>query len=208
MKQWPILAILALSLLTFSCKSTSQAVIPTSKTLPSTEDNYTIIWVGQGKSFAYVDGEYQRSESNDYAFEVVQRRYDHTWKSVKNMHRIHPEYDGKAGAREQTLYFEIDFSEKGEEIISELRSSLGDGSGTSDAEFREQQFQLAVKDISSLAPYNTIRITQHYRYKQGELLETVELFKLEDGVETPFVKIEERAVIFRPTKLEEAPTVW
>lgn len=208
MKQWPILAILALSLLTFSCKSTSQAVIPTSKTLPSTDDNYTIIWVGQGKSFAYVDGEYQRSESNDYAFEVVQRRYDHTWKSVKNMHRIHPEYDGKAGAWEQTLYFEIDFSEQKGEIVSELRSSLGDGSGTSDAACREQQFQLAVEDVSSFAPYNTIRITQHYRYEQGELLETVELFKLEDGVETPFVKIEERAVIFRPTKLEEAPTVW
>ena len=38
------------------------------------------------------------------------------------------------------------------------------------------------------------------------LLETVELFKLEDGKETPFAKIEEKAHIFRPVKLEQAPT--
>ena len=56
------------------------------------------------------------------------------------------------------------------------------------------------------APYNTMRITQHSKYEEGILLETVELFKLSDGKETPFSKIEERAVIFRPATLENAPT--
>ena len=75
-----------------------------------------------------------------------------------------------------------------------------------DQEFRQQQFQLAVDNISSFAPYNTIRITQHYQYEAGILEETVELFKLEGKTEIPFVKIEEKAFIFRPTSLEGAPT--
>lgn len=50
-----------------------------------------------------------------------------------------------------------------------------------------------------------MRITQHYNYKAERLLETVELFKLKDGLEIPFVKIEEKAVIFRPVKI---PTVF
>jgi len=32
------------------------------------------------------------------------------------------------------------------------------------------------------------------------------LFKIEDGEEMPFAKIEEKAYIFRPTNLENAPT--
>jgi hypothetical protein len=53
---------------------------------------------------------------------------------------------------------------------------------------------------------NTYRITQDYQYENGLLLETVELFKLEDGKEIPFAKIEEKAHIFRPVELEYAPT--
>ena len=189
-----------------SCGSSGKIIIPTSRTLPGIDDNYTIVWVGSGESYVYVDGKYQRSESNDYSFEVIQRRYGHTWKSIKNMHRIHPDYNGKAGPREHTMYFEIAFSKQGDKIVSKVRSSLGSGTGTSDNEFREQTMQFSAEGVSSFAPYNTYRITQHYKYEEGRLLETVELFKLEEGKETPFVKIEEKATIFRPTKLNGAPT--
>lgn len=189
-----------------SCSTSNPVIIPTSNQLPSTTDNYTILWVGTGESYVYHDGQYQRSESNDYSFEVVQRRYGNAWKSVKNMHRIHPDYDGKAGKREQTMFFAIDFSKKGNEIVSTLHSSLGNGHGVSDEEFREQVIQFSVDGISSFAPYNTMRITQHYQYEKGQLLETVELFKLKDGKEFPFAKIEERAEIFRPANLQGAPT--
>jgi len=60
--------------------------------------------------------------------------------------------------------------------------------------------------VSSFAPFNTYRITQHYKYEEGALLETVELFKLEKGNLTPFAKIEEEASIFRPAELTVAPT--
>ena len=197
---------LAFATLLMSCGSSNKIIIPTSEKLPSIDDNYSILWVGKGESYVYVDGQYQRSESNDYGFEVIQRRYGNSWKSVKNLHRIHPDYDGRAGEREQTMFFGIDFAKKGSEIVSTINSSLGKGTGRSDSEFREQQIQFAIDDISSMAPYNTMRITQHYKYEEGALIETVELFKLKDGIETKFAKIEEKAVIFRPTTLAAAPT--
>lgn len=198
---------LAVAMVTFltSCKTSNKVIVPISKELPSTHDNYTIVWVGTGKSYVYLDGKYVRNESNDYSFEVVQRRYSNTWKSIKNMHRIHPDYDGKAGEREQTMFFEIKFSKQGEQIVSEINSSLGKGAGVSDNEFREQTIQFSAEGVSSFAPYNTYRITQQYKYEEGVLIETVELFKLEDDKETPFAKIQEKAYIFRPTKLDNAP---
>ena len=189
-----------------ACGASEKAVIPYSENLPGVDDNYTIVWVGSGTSYIYSDGDYVRSEANDYSFEVVQRRYENSWKSVKNMHRIHPDYDGKAGAREQTMFFAIDFALQNGEINASIKSSLGNGSGISDEEFREQTIELDLDDISSFAPYNSMRITQHYNYEEGLLLETVELFKLKDGVETPFAKIEERAHIFGANTIDGAPT--
>jgi hypothetical protein len=206
LKKLSIYLVLLTTLFLTSCGTSNKIVIPTSKTLPSIEDNYAIIWVGKGNSYLFVDGKYIRSESNDYSFEVVQRRYGNSWKSIKNMHRIHPDYDGKAGAREQIMFFGIQYSKHSDKIVSKINSSLGNGVGFSDNEFREQTIQFAVDDISSFAPYNTMRITQHYKYEQGVLFETVELFKLKDGKETPFAKVEEEASIFRPIKLENAPT--
>ncbi|WP_338769744.1 hypothetical protein WAF17_10455 [Bernardetia sp. ABR2-2B] len=199
-------ALLAITFSLTSCGTSSQVIIPTSEKLPTLEDNYSIIWQGSGESYIYLDGKYERNESNDYTFEVVQRRYKNSWKSIKNMHRIHPNYDGKAGEREQTMFFGIDFSANQNKIVSTINSSLGNGKGESDNEFREQTMQFSLDGISSFAPYNTMRITQHYKYEEGILLETVELFKFKDGNEIPFVKIEEKATIFRPTKLETAPT--
>ena len=206
MKKFYTIFILAMTCFLTACGTTRNSIIPVSETLPSIEDNYTIVWVGSGEAYSYTNGGYQRVTSNDYSFEVIQRRYENSWKSIKNMHRIHPEYDGAAGEREQTMFFAIDFKKQNGEVISTLNSSLGHGGGTSDEEFRKQKLQFAVEGISSFAPYNTMRITQHYKYEEGVLLETVELFKLEEGVETPFAKIEEKAWIFRPNKLNTAPT--
>lgn len=196
-----------LTLLLTACNST-QVVIPTNKTLPNTQDNYSIVWVGTGSSYIYQNGTYHRSESNDYSFEVVQRRYDNHWKSIKNIHRIHPDYDGKAGEREQTMFFAIDFLKENNKIVSKINSSLGQGNGVSDSEFREQTIQFSLDGISSFAPYNTMRITQNYKYEDGRLYEIVELFKFKDGKEIPFVKIEEQAEIFRPKQLNNAPTLF
>ncbi len=206
MKKISIYLVVAISTFLGSCSTSNKIIVPTNNTLPTIENNYSIVWVGSGEAYVFKAGKYVRNESNDYSFEVVQRRYANRWKSIKNMHRIHPDYDGKAGEREQTMFFGIDFSKEDEKIISKINSSLGNGTGISDNEFREQVIQFSIDDISSFAPYNTMRITQHYKYEEGILLETVELFKLSNDKETPFAKIEERAVIFRPVTLENAPT--
>lgn len=206
MKRLSIYLTLAIATFLTSCGNHKKLIVPLSKELYSIHDNYPIVWVGSGISYIYLDGEYVRSESNDYSFEVVQRRYGNTWKSIKNMHRIHPDYDGKAGEREQTMFFEIKFSQQDNQIVSKITSSLGSGTGVSDNEFREQSMQFSAEGVSSFAPYNHYRITQDYQYEEGMLLETVELFKLKDGIETPFAKIQEKAYIFRPSKLDGAPT--
>jgi hypothetical protein len=206
MKRLSIYLALAIATVLTSCGNHKKLIVPLSKELYSIHDNYPIVWVGSGISYIYLDGEYVRSESNDYSFEVVQRRYGNTWKSIKNMHRIHPDYDGKAGEREQTMFFEIKFSQQDNQIVSKITSSLGSGTGLSDNEFREQSMQFSAEGVSSFAPYNHYRITQDYQYEEGMLLETVELIKLKDGIETPFAKIQEKAYIFRPSKLDGAPT--
>jgi hypothetical protein len=208
MQKLSIYLVTAIAAIFTSCGLSDDMIITLSKTLPYVDDNYTIVWVGKGESYVYKDGKYIRSESNDYTFEVVQRRYHNVWRSVKNMHRIHPDYDGKAGDREQTMYFTIMFTEKEDKIVSKIKSSLGNGDGVTDNEFRKQTIQFSADGVSSFAPYNTYRITQNYQYEEGLLLETVELFKLDDGKEIPFVKIEEKATIFRPVQLDGAPTLF
>jgi len=200
--------ILLSTLIIISCSSSNQIITPLSKELPNTKDNYTILWVGTGESYIYNNGKYLRSPSNDYTFEVTQRRYSKTWKSTKSMHRIHPDYNGKAGPREQNMYFEIDFSKYNNNLVSKIHSSLGEGHGISDFEFRKQTIELPIDNISSMAPYNTLKITQNYLYEEGILEETVELYKLKNGIKTPFVKIEEKAIMFRPSQFKEAPTYF
>lgn len=145
----------------------------------------------------------------DYQFDVVQKRYDNHWKSVKSLHRIHPDYDGKAGERDQTMYFEVAYKNLIDgKVQATINSSLGNGTGTTDTEFRKSELTMYVPNASKFMPYNKFRITQHYDYEKGVLTETVELIKEKDGIETPFMKNEETALIFIKSKLDKAPTTF
>lgn len=199
------LFLVSLSVVLFSCSK--KATIPTTETMPTINDAYTIIWQGTSKAYKYSKstGAYNRAESYDYTFEVVQRRYDNVWKSTKTMHRIHPDF-GNSKKQNQTMYFEVAFSEVGDSIVAKITSSEGNGYGVTDNEFREQRMNILF-DIPAIAPFNTMRLVQHYNYEEGTLIETVEIFKKKkDGTESPFMKIEEIAYIFRPIKMDEAPT--
>ncbi len=63
-----------------------------------------------------------------------------------------------------------------------------------------------VENASYFMPYNKFKITQHYNYEEGVLTETVELIKVKNGKETPFMKNEEKAWFFIKGKLNTAPT--
>lgn len=191
-----------------SCSTPKQAIIPLNRSV-ELDDTYTIIWNGISKAYLYENGQWVRAESYDYQFDVVQKRYDNHWKSVKSLHRIHPDYDGKAGDRNQTMYFEVAYKQLIDgKVQAIINSSLGNGTGTTDAEFRKSVLAMYVPNASRFMPYNKFRITQHYNYEKGVLTETVELIKEKDGKEMPFMKNEETALIFIKSKLDKAPTTF
>lgn len=163
-----------------------------------------IVWVGTGTAWVYDDDSWVRSPSQDYEFLVRQNRFAQRWESLKIQNRTHPEYDGSAGDADQQHFFEIAYGAPDADGVLPVHvsSTYGDGTGESDATFEHAQLEIDA-ETSRFAPYNRIRITQHYDYAAGELNETVELVKVTNDGETPFFKIEEEARIFVP--VEELP---
>jgi len=202
-----ILAIILLAL--WSCSSSKKATIPFSQTL-LINDTYTIIWNGVSHAYRYENKNWVRDEQYDYQFDVIQKRYDNLWKSVKSLHRIHPEYDGKAGDRDQAMYFEVAYKSLNDsnKVKSLITSSLGNGTGLTDPEFRNSELTIYVEKPGLFLPYNKLRITQHYNYEEGILTETVVLINEKDGIEIPFMKNEETAWFYIKGKLDKAPTVF
>jgi hypothetical protein len=161
------------------------------------------VWVGEGTSYRHGARGWERTPSHDYEFLVRQDRFADRWLSLKVQNRTHAGYDGRAGAADQQHGFAIDLGaiEPDGRVPLRLRSTYGDGTGHGDAEFRHAVLEFQAAGVSRFAPYDRFRITQHYRYEDGQLDETVELFRLgRDGAERPFAKIEERARLFRPSR--------
>lgn len=200
-----IISLVFITLFLTSCGPGLKIVVPLSPQA-KVEDTYTIIWNGTSEAYRYVEGEWQRDSTYDYVFDVVQKRYPKQWKSVKNLHRLHPDYDGRAGQRSQAMYFELNYQRREQDIQALISSSLGKGQGTSDREFREQVLEFELVGLSSFSPYTHMRIHQSYRYEAGLLEELVELYRIEDGQEVPFMKNHERAWIYTKSQLEGAPT--
>lgn len=208
MKKLIISATFIAILTLLGCNSSKKVIIPFSNSI-EIEDTFTIIWNGISKAYIYDDGQWLRAESYDYQFNVVQKRYDNLWRSVKTLHRVHPEYDGKAGDRNQTMYFELAYDKLIDgKVQAAILSSLGNGTGTTDTEFRTSELTMSVQDASKYMPYNKFRITQNYNYEEGVLTETVELINEKEGKEMPFMKNEETALIYIKGKLDNAPTTF
>ncbi len=159
------------------------------------------VWVGEGTAYRYVHGACERTPTQDYDFLVRQDRYPGRWLSLKTQNRTHPDYDGRAGPADQQHAFAIELAAPDADgrLALRLRSTYGDGEGQGDREFRRAVLEFRAAGVGRFAPYDRFRITQHYRYDEGQLDETVELFRLgRDGAERPFVRIEERARLLRP----------
>jgi hypothetical protein len=169
----------------------------------------TLSWVGRGESFGWDGKAWQRSPAQDYEFSVVQRRFADRWESVKSMHRRHPDYDGVAGNRDQVHYFRVDVakSENGK-VPLKFATSMGNGTGTADSEFRNFAFALDM-DIPAVAswfvPFNRMKFTQTYGYEKGQLDEEITLVKASSSGEVPAFRIVERARLLAETALAGAP---
>lgn len=189
------------------CSHNGPPVVPLSAA-PSPEAPVTLVWVGAGEAERLEGGAWKRIPAFDYEFSVVQRRYGDHWESVKSLHRRHPDYDGSAGPRDQTMFFRVDYAEPAADgsVAAKLDASLGVGSGTTDREFRHTTLELRA-DVSRFAPFNTYRIDQNYGYATGTLDETVTLDKREkDGKLTPWVRNREKARLFGQRAFDHAPS--
>ena len=197
-------ALMALSSIAQAAPAPS--AVPMSATPFPPSDNM-LVWVGTGSASVFDAGAWKRAPQHDYEFSVTQRRYADRWESVKVQHRRHPDYDGSAGPRDQVNFFKTELSAPtaAAELKFKLLTSFGDGTGRIDSQFRAATMEFEARDISSFAPFNRFRITQQYRYEQGELMEVVELFKAKGGTENPFMRFEERADLFAPRRFDAAP---
>jgi hypothetical protein len=182
------------------------SAVPLSAT-PFPPSQHVLVWIGTGSASVFESGAWKRAPQHDYEFSVTQRRYADRWESVKVQHRRHPDYDGSAGPRDQVNFFktELPAPSAAGELKFSLQSSFGDGSGRIDNEFRAAAMEFEARGVSMFAPFNQYRITQQYRYEQGELLEVVVLFKRKGGAESAFMRFEERAGLFAPRRFDAAP---
>lgn len=171
---------------------------------PDPPPELTLVWVGRGECERLEGGAWVRVPELDYDFSVEQRRHGDRWSSVKSMRRRHPTYDGEAGERAQTYFFELAIGPVGADgkVQTQLRSSLGQGQGVTDPEFREAELEFLAEGVSSMAPFDRYRIRQRYDYEAGQLTETVELNK----GEAPWVRNREVATLFAARRFEGAPT--
>ena len=173
------------------------------------EATSTLIWHGSGKAYRSEEGRLERAPQQDYEFTVIQRRYAHHWESTKEMRRLHPEYDGSAGPRAQSLHFSLRYASPeapaAPEIDFSVSSSLGSGQGGTDAEFRKAQIRIVADGVSRFAPFDTYTIDQNYLYEEGKLRETVMLVDSEAG-DAIWVRVDEEANLFARHRFPDAPT--
>ncbi|MFO0724127.1 MAG: hypothetical protein U1E65_10115 [Myxococcota bacterium] len=191
------------TLLCWGCASASPWIPLQADSGPSPA--VVLVWAGQGACERLEEGHWVRRPTFDYSFTVEQRRFGDHWESVKTMRRLHPDYDGSAGPRTQVFFFRLDLAEPDAQgtVALALKSSLGDGGGSTDREFRSAELNFLAAGVSGWAPFDRYRIRQDYRYEAGELREMVELNKGQE----PWVRNSEQATLFAPQRFQTPPTL-
>jgi hypothetical protein len=166
---------------------------------PPAVPSSTSVFAGHARAFRFTDGAWVAAPEHDYDFLVLERRFADHWDAVKEIHRRHPRYNGRAGPRDQTLYFSVRFSPAaggGYDLVAS--STLGSGSGHQKAGDGGFVVELTAAQKGWFVPFDTIRIRQDRPADSGRLAETVELLSRRKGQETPFMKMEEEGLIYRP----------
>ena len=189
--------LLALAAFLAGCSSTRSPLPLTDS--PPVVPSSSSVFVGHARAFRFAEGAWVAAPDHDYDFLVLERRFADHWEAVKEIHRRHPKYDGRAGPRDQTLYFSVRMSpasDGGYDLV--VDSSLGRGSGHEKAGSRGLDLEIAYAGKGWFVPFDTIRIRQERPVVNGRIQETVELFSKGKGAEFPFMKMEEEGRVYRP----------
>lgn len=197
MTRAPALPALLAALLLAGCASTSSPLPFTEA--PPPDSPASSVFAGHARAFRFAKGAWVAAPEYDYDFIVLERRSAGRWETIKEVHRRHPKYDGRAGPRDQTLWFVVRTSpspDGGSDLAVE--GTLGRGSGHEKAGGEGVVLELAYARKGWFVPFDTVRIRQERPVADGRLEETVELFSRKDGREVPFMKMEERGLVYRP----------
>ena len=198
-----LLLVLVLATLLAGCSSTTSP-LPLTDTPPPVPSSSSV-FAGHARAFRFVHQAWVAAPEYDYDFLVLERRLDDHWEAIKEIHRRHPMYDGRAGPRDQTLYFFVRMSpapDGGHDLVVE--GSLGRGSGH-EKSGGGLVLELASAQKGWFVPFDTIRIRQERPAGEGRVQETVELLSKKKGREVPFMKIEEEGLVYRPVLLPRNP---
>jgi hypothetical protein len=193
---FPLLAAIALSLAACASLQTSLPLTDQPQPPPLSSS----VFAGHAQAARFVAGSWQPVPEHDYDFIVMERRFAERWEAVKEIHRRHPRYDGRAGPRDQTLYFTVRTSTTADGGLDlAVEGSLGAGKGHMGPE-GALIIELTAADRRWFVPFDTIRISQNREEAAGRLTETVELFSRRNGEEVPFMRMTEEGIVYRPTR--------
>ncbi len=156
------------------------------------------VFVGYAQAFRFHNGEWIPVPEYDYEFFLLERRFADRWETIKEIHRRNPRYDGRAGPRDQTLYFAVKTSPAADGGL-DLRAegTLGTGKGHENPG-GGLVIELASAQKGWFIPFDTIRIRQTRPSTEGRVEEIVDLFSRKKGREIPFMRMHEKGSVFRP----------
>jgi hypothetical protein len=193
-RSFPLLAAIALSLA--ACTSL-QSPLPLADQPPQPPLSSSV-FAGHARAERFVAGSWLPVPEHDYDFLVLERRYADRWETVKEIHRRHPRYDGRAGPRDQTLYFTVSTSPAADGGLDlAMSGSLGSGTGH-EAPGGVVVVELAAAARGWFVPFDTVRISRESQGASGRVAETVELFSRRAGKEIPFMRMAEEGTLYRP----------
>lgn len=180
------------------CVSTTSS-LPFVEELPAPSPSSKVL-AGRGRAFRHVKGEWVAVPAYDYEFVVLERRYADRWETTKEIHRRHPKYDGRAGPRDQALWFLVRTSPAPDGGLDlAVEGTLGRGTGHEKPGGAGTVLELSRGKESLFVPFDTIRIRHEPAGADGLFRETVELLSRKDGSEVPFMRMEEEGLVYAPT---------
>ncbi|HSB37001.1 MAG TPA: hypothetical protein VLH41_08985, partial [Thermoanaerobaculia bacterium] len=159
------------------------------------------VFAGHARAFRFVNEGWVAAPEDDYDFLVLEKRYSDHRDVVKEIYRRHPKYGGRSGPRVQTLWFSIRMSpaaDGGFDLVA--TTSEGNGTGHETAGEGGLSLEIAYARTNWFVPFDTIRIRQDRSTSPGRRMETVTLIKKGKGTETPFMKMEEDGLVYKPVR--------
>jgi len=189
------LLLVAIALYLAACSSL-QTPLPLTDQPPQSPLS-SIVFAGHARAARFDAGNWLPVPEHDYDFIVLERRFADRWEVVKEIHRRHPRYDGRAGPRDQTLYFTVRTSpavDGGLDLAVE--GSLGVGTGHM-GPGGGLVIELVTASRGWFVPFDRVRISQSREEASGRLFESVELFSRLEGKEKAFMKMAEEGIVYR-----------